>query len=547
METINNDLVIKFKTLLSVFKLEKNTKIESALEVLNNSKSNKAEKTAAKEVIIKVISKRMLKSDILKAGLTLEQYQLVKEKLSAKPNLERNDRFVSALSALYKIYLNAAREYAFVETSLAVEKILKGQVNATIDRLIEENWELYEGNNTNFERLFEIVSLLHSDLGLEIVKSKKKGALEQYNDIDEEYKHVRQAIREDLNVVPIDACNELVRYIEMEADFYATIKNKKKTSTKKKETSKDKLVAILKKPFNKKKTKKEKKKMTERTKKIIAGLTAAGILVGAFFIGRSSKKNNASSNNNQGSISDNIIPEDNNQNVIPPVEDNPVIVPPVEDIPVVDNTEKELLQRVNVLADSVYNSWKNVPGNEYTKENVVELVKCLNGLDSNIDLATADDMIVEMLNKVTVPAVNNMMLNTNAFPVSTVELSDLLLTDVQAIDDMESYFNGALMNPLNRQTYTNYLNNALVDEHIILDGKTYKGFNLDTAKPEVRLLWSRLAIGTNAMLGTLGEEHVVVVNGVVYTAKEVDDYRIYNSIASEALKELGLNSKTLVK
>jgi len=378
-------------------------------------------------------------------------------------------------------------------------------------------------------------------------------------------------MREDLNLVPIDACDKLVAFIEMEYDFYLNVKGMKKQSTsKKKQSLKDKVLVLFKKPSNKKKDKK-KKQLSDKTKKIIAVLTAAGILVGAYFVGRSSKKN-IPINNAQDSIGDTIDkPEQNEPVIVPPVQDEPVIIPPVQDepvivppvqdepvvvppavdIPIVDtpvvDTEKELLKQVNVLADSVYSNWKNVPGNEYTRENIVELIKCLNGLDSQIDLSTADDMLVEILNKVTVPAVNNMMLNTNAFPVSAVEMSDLLLTDVQAIDDMESYLNGALANPLNRQVYTQYLNCALVDEHIILNGKTYKGFNLDTAKPEVRLLWSRMVIGTNAMLGTLGEEYAVIVNGEVYTSKEVDDYRIYDSIANDALKEMGFSSKSLIK
>jgi hypothetical protein len=287
------------------------------------------------------------------------------------------------------------------------------------------------------------------------------------------------------------------------------------------------------------KTNKPIKPAGKKWKRYVAGaLVIVTIATGSYLLGKNSNKNAA--NNSDGQTITNIANDETNGNI--GVENPDDLLDNENSDCNIEFTEEELNELAVSRAKSIYENWQLV-GTSYTEENILELIKVLNGMDSTMTLDTADEMLVEMINNATVPVFNNIAYNGNE-SVSEILIADLLIKNqkgISAVQNMEDY--------LNKIISTNssiYAVKALSSEvKMVLLNEADDDIKAEDISPEVKLVWSRLVIGTNALTGFLGDDFVFEVDGKEYTQSEINDWQIFEEMATSAKKEMGLTAKTL--
>lgn len=200
---------------------------------------------------------------------------------------------------------------------------------------------------------------------------------------------------------------------------------------------------------------------------------------------------------------------------------------------------------IDSAAASVYSNWSQFTSS-YTKDNIKELIKCLNGIESSMSIDTADDILLDMLNFAITPGINNAIIGSQKYQTHALDFSALFLDGaggVQAVIDMERYLNGSLTDAANLLTYAQ---DAFIDEAILIgENGSVGGMNLASGTPAARLVWSRLAIGVNGVAGTLGDSLVVEINGRIYTQDDLNNASVLEEIATSAKRDLGNSSKTM--
>lgn len=193
--------------------------------------------------------------------------------------------------------------------------------------------------------------------------------------------------------------------------------------------------------------------------------------------------------------------------------------------------------------DTIYNSWKEIDSS-YTEEEIRELVESTQGEETATDLDTVNSTLESIINASVIPAVTNAEVGRVVAEVKPVEVSSLLRESdpaIKAIENMESYLNGAITDFDNLETYAT---KALKDEILAgVLGEDVDGFNIITSTPEARIIWSRLVLGLNGIIAPLGKDYSVEVNGTIYTMNEINNGLIFENIINMAT----IQSKTMSK
>lgn len=455
-----------------------------------------------------------------------------------------NDNFDKIVSAHYAKYI--------IESF----KIVQEQLDSITLKNILSNKSLMEPSrvrNTISTLLMEMHNEIKTKTKLEVkgkyyITNTCKAKLEE---VDTLYVQLRNDILSDKYYVDTKAILEdvktlmtkdidLLNKFKSKAEGYCISKEEydakhgKKTAEQKKDAEKKELV--LQREQRVAKVTKGFENIKAATKKRWKALAAAGILIVGFgtglFIGHSLVNNDKNDTPKDPSGYGTIVPGD---------DESPETVQDGE----------EVTEEAKTVAKTVYANWKALyPDMAYTEDDILELVKFLNGIKSSIDADIADRMLLDILNVVTAPAVNNAINGTEPTKAVNVDVSSLLINDqkgLEAIKNMETNLNGAINNPTN---FEEYANDALVDEVGITTATTVDGLNVnpqseECSTPSEILLWSRLAVNANAIYGTLGEDYSFTEGGLTYEIKDLTDYAFYENLATLAKKDLGTDAKTL--
>ena len=215
------------------------------------------------------------------------------------------------------------------------------------------------------------------------------------------------------------------------------------------------------------------------------------------------------------------------------VESTPVIVDTPSSEPIqVEETPKtdENDGQFRSTAERVYSNWSNLGAN-YSVDDIIEVIKVLNGYDSSISLSTADDIIIDVIDKAINPAMNNVLSGTST-PTYEVDIASLLIKNqsgIETVKRMQNNLNSMIKNPYNMDTVAV---DTLTCEGVLLGGNDVSGLSLNQSNREVIILWSRLAIGANALIG-LGD-YVAYVDDEAYT---VDNSYVFEDVISNAINQ----------
>lgn len=215
------------------------------------------------------------------------------------------------------------------------------------------------------------------------------------------------------------------------------------------------------------------------------------------------------------------------------VESTPVIVDTPSSEPIqVEETPKtdENNGYFRSTAEQVYSNWSNLGAN-YSIDDIIEVIKVLNGYDSTISISTADDIILDVIDKAINPAMNNVLSGTST-PTYEVDIASLLIKNqsgIETVKRMQNNLNSMIKNPYNMDTVAV---DTLTCEGVLLGGNDVSGLSLNQSNREVIILWSRLAIGANALIG-LGD-YVAYVDDEAYT---VDNSYVFEDVISNAINQ----------
>ena len=195
--------------------------------------------------------------------------------------------------------------------------------------------------------------------------------------------------------------------------------------------------------------------------------------------------------------------------------------------------------KITEIASSLYDNW-NEDEQKYTVDDIKQVIYALNGLDSKLSIEEVDDVLIDIINDKTTDAINMGLVKKEYQIDKTVELTDLFLekkTGYEAVENMEIYLNKVIASSKNSQKLVKDIYKEEIKLAVL--GETVDEFNLSDEKisPEYKLLWSRLVLGVNGIIGTEGDMSITV-NGKTYTANEINDFDVYNNIAKEAKQNI---------
>ena len=515
--------------LSEILLLDSDKKYQKCVETLLDENSSEKDKEKSKSIIIRIILKAFNSNEKIKENLSSEDEQMINGVIQdaiLTQDISDNDfyRLVYIIAVKSKLALET-RHLNFILDSL--KNAAKELSSSTVKNILSDvdHDSEYSVKKTKIisaiqELHLEIKTKIVQKVGKENVTSELKSALDSVNSKmqkcvllmecgEKDYKSILDEIK--------DFLTEDFNLLENCTKFKNNSKNGKK-STK---TNCTKLERIP-------KSGKSDRPIHSKKKIILIGLAITIGLGSAFLLGRYSKNNTNSDKNI--SYQDDI--DQNQNNDLMNDEDKDSVVS---------------AEKIDELSTQIYENWKTL-GCEYSREDIVELIKLLNGMESSISIEAADDMLIDVLNRATVPTVNSII--TGAKEESNkVQITDLLLEDkngITAVSDMESYLNGAIENPFD---INEYANGAIEDEvRLLVNDETVEGLDLDSATnadPALRLVWSRLAINANAIFGTLGEDYSYSDGNDTYYLKEINDCNILEEVAKDAMKDMGYTAKTL--
>ena len=125
---------------------------------------------------------------------------------------------------------------------------------------------------------------------------------------------------------------------------------------------------------------------------------------------------------------------------------------------------------------------------------------------------------------------NNILSGSN-IETYTVDVASLLIKNqsgIEAVRKMQNNLNNLIQN----NNMESVAVNTLTTEGVLLQESQVDDLNLDTSNSESLILWSRLALGANGLIG-LGD-YVAYVNDETYT---VDDSYVFENIISNAINQ----------
>lgn len=199
-------------------------------------------------------------------------------------------------------------------------------------------------------------------------------------------------------------------------------------------------------------------------------------------------------------------------------------------------TNNSSQEKITTVTTTVKENWSQ-HGEDYSQNEIEEVVKSVNGQSSTISLETADEVIIDMLNKAIVPSINNILAGENN-STSIINITDLIIGDkpgIEAVKRMEANLNGSITDPANIKKYCE---SAFLDEAILLcENGTVNGLNVSSGSstdPILRIIWARLAQGLNVFAGTLGDELYVELDGKVYTQTDINNGPVLAEIAKKS-------------
>lgn len=258
--------------------------------------------------------------------------------------------------------------------------------------------------------------------------------------------------------------------------------------------------------------------ISERGKKIIAGVAAAAILTtGGIIIGKNlPKKDN--SLDEEPTINDEQNTQKSDTDYISKGNGG-----------IVQNDTYTNVEVVDVLgiAEKLQANWASI-GCEYSIDDVKKMVEFGHGLDTDLTLDEFDAVIVDVINKASIPAVNNAIVGTKVSDTVSLVLSDLIPADMNGQEKakkMEEYLNSLITDTSNIELSGNL---ALLDE--VKTNIT----GTDDMDSIALLVWARLCeVGVNPIVGTLGPDYTIDVNGASYKQTIVNNPDIYENIVNE--------------
>jgi len=531
-----------FKNIEDLLGLQNNLKYQSAKRKYTNEGTSKKQKEKAKEKMFSIIIKKYSTNEMLKTYLSDADKAEIKVTIENYDNIDKltdscfytllyiiNDKGQKAkMNYTYDfLILPALKETASNLEYTTVNNILKG-INITTDmeikkaKIITALEELFletktaiakkdKANYKSNETQQKIEQTRNMLLGITLLLNSDENNFEIAKKVDEFLSSNIDLIRK----VETKNMNEEANKSNTSGQNTSKIDEQKGQNTSLM-VKKPQTYALQKVPVSATTT----EPITKRNiiPFIVAGAMVVGIAVGAYFLGKTSNnKDNSNIPNNNTGVTD-IIDNDTIQSEI----------------------EKD--------ADVILANWSKLQ-TPYSREEIVELIKCLRGLESSISIEQADEMLLEMLNIAIYPAVNNAILKEQYYETTELDFSSLLSDNqrgIKAVENMENYLNGCLTD---QENITEYATDAFEDQAFIIGEKnTIDGLSIQEntiTDPGVRLVWSRLAIGTNAIAGTLGEDFSVEINGKIYTQNDINNTNVLENIAIDAKNDMGVASKSI--
>lgn len=208
------------------------------------------------------------------------------------------------------------------------------------------------------------------------------------------------------------------------------------------------------------------------------------------------------------------------------------------------NSPKIIELKMQARALKVYENWNLFSEIDY--ETVLEIVKCLNGYQSAINIEDADAIVtcqIEIMKEYAVTKVNS---REQLYDSYSLNVSDLLINKSIAVKDMESYLNGILQDISNSQEYCEAALTDLVKVTCIAPatGDT-KGIGLSDGDNSARLLWARLSSAMMEVIGAYDEATMIKMpdsfgRETYFPYKMLTGADIFDQMASVAKR--GVNS-----
>ncbi len=210
---------------------------------------------------------------------------------------------------------------------------------------------------------------------------------------------------------------------------------------------------------------------------------------------------------------------------------------PIDD-PSISDDINGLKDELSENAELVYSNWTE-HGVDIKKEEVVEIIKALNHMDSAITFREAQERVNSVLSAIIQPHFTG-----EVDSIDDIDVASLILGDkagLTALERMEDYLNGCINGDEELSTYAE---NAFVAQIAVLGGSTKDGLtNDDSTDPAIRVLWARTASWVNLYASTLGEDFTVIVDGQSFEQSELNSGpKLNDEVVEPAIKSIGQGS-----
>ena len=210
---------------------------------------------------------------------------------------------------------------------------------------------------------------------------------------------------------------------------------------------------------------------------------------------------------------------------------------PIDDPSITDDING-LKNELSENAELVYSNWTE-HGVDIKKEEVVEIIKALNHMDSAITFREAQERVNSVLSAIIQPHFTG-----EVDSIDDIDVASLILGDkagLTALERMEDYLNGCINGDEELSTYAE---NAFVAQVAVLGGSTKDGLtNDDSTDPAIRVLWARTASWVNLYASTLGEDFTVIVDGQSFEQSELNSGpKLNDEVVEPAIKSINQGS-----
>lgn len=198
-----------------------------------------------------------------------------------------------------------------------------------------------------------------------------------------------------------------------------------------------------------------------------------------------------------------------------------------------NKTSETIYRDVDEAAADLYASVIKIT-DKYSKEDLKEVIKALNGLDASISIDEADEVLCDIINIVAAPRINNLLnktpytavkLNLNALVLNRDDYVTYVLSDA---GQMQKYFNSLMEEEDIKIVVKDYLTDVLM----------YLEKDHSKENPVERIIYSRLVIHMNAMSGTLSDNYTIDYNDNTYKLSELLEIDAYDDIAIDAKNQI---------